>query len=73
MNKYKLKTYCLNITPHRETCETVYAKTAVDAIRTVPFWKGAIGFVVDIETNGEIKAHTQDGNGCNGAYAEIIN
>ena len=40
MNKYELKTYCLNVTPHRETCEIVHAQTAVDAIRTVPLWKG---------------------------------
>ena len=72
MNKYELKTYCLNVTPHRETCEIVYAQTAVDAIRTVPLWRGAIGFVVDTETNGEVNAHTQDGNGCNGAHAKRI-
>ena len=73
MNQYELKTYCLNVKPHRETCEVVYAKTAVDAVRSAPGWKMAQRCIGDPETDGEVSAHTQDGDGCNGAIAIKIN
>jgi len=75
MNQYELKTYCLNVKPHRETCEVVYAKTAVDAVRSAPGWKMAQRFLiwVDPETDEEISAHAHDMDGCNGAIAIKIN
>lgn len=70
MPDFIVQEYYLNEEPPRETETTIKAETAIDAIRSIKFWKHATQFTC---VKGDInkQAHTQDLNGRNGCNAEM--
>jgi len=70
---YQLKEYYLNQKKPAHLVTTVKAESAVDAVRSVTFWRHARDFVVSRNTHGVVtSAHTQDGDGKNGCKATLI-
>lgn len=68
MSTYEVWTY----TSTRDTKKIVEAENAIDAIRSVYFWKHASEFMVDHTTDGLVTASTQNGNGTSGAQAKLL-
>ena len=70
MYDFIVKEYYLNEKTPRETESIIQAETAIEAIRSIEFWKHATQFTC---VKGDInrQAHTQDLDGRNGCNAEI--